>query len=336
MKKSPKAPNGSSGTPKRSSGMSAHPMAKTAEPRPRQSKPEATASQSQKALQEKDSAPVVVAGLTKLTRGDLMERAGQLGLPVSPSDRKIDLIDRIRNRVSASPPAKKTAKAAPGKTGKLATKNRTPAPVPMPPPVPAMTGHLDPADQSARDETAPGWKYFLDIPYEPFRRESGHFISILPVDPHRIMAFFSVDWTIDPDLSRNIRESGVVLKIRDITGSMNAGRDAFGQGDLPADHIFDIMAGTSDRWAIPLWSAHRHIEAWLGYYQGSRFHVLARSKRVRTPRGAPSQRRGTLFHLKEEPPFPMPDTEASWEYSISRRWIKLPTSREIPGRSTTP
>jgi hypothetical protein len=278
----------------------------------------------------------VITGLTKLTRGELLERAAQLRLPVSPSDRKIDLIDRIRNKVSGPPPGKKPAAAASGNPIKMAKKTRTPDPVPIPPSVPAMSGHPDLADQSARDETAPGWKYFLDIPYEPFHRESGHSISILPVDPHRIMAFFAVDWTIDPDLSRIIRESGVVLKIRDITGAMNAGRETFRQGDLPADHIFDIMAGTSDRWAIPLWSAHRYIEAWLGYYEGPRFHVLARSKRIRTPRGAASRRRGTLFHQQEEPLFSTPDTEASWEYSISRRWIKLPTSREVPGRSTTP
>jgi hypothetical protein len=287
-----------------------------------------------------------LSGLTKLTRADLAERAAILGLPVSAADRRIDLIERIRGSLSAreTPPQPKSGIRKVGGKGNGPARKKSlqaqDAPVRSQIPVPEATATRTvvvlSGDQSARDEIAPGWKYFLDIPYEPVRRELGHAITILPIDPHRIIAFFSIDWMVDPDLPQKVRESGVVLKIRDITGAMQDRHTAHKMEEYPADHVFDITAGTEERWSIPLWSSHRYLEAWLGYYQGQNFRILARSKRIRTPRGKPSSQRGSLFHFQEGAPLAFPTTEASWEYSISRRWIKLPTSRDFPGSHTIP
>lgn len=284
---------------------------------------------------------IPLTGLTKMTREQLVERASALGLRISHGDRRADLIERIRTQASGTSASisrpKKTAVPEKG-SPRSGQKKALVAPDPEEKMDMILSSHpllpvpvFPDSDLSSREESAPGWKYFLDIPYEPFRRESGHDITILAVSPLKIMAFFAVDWNRDPDLSRKIREAGVVLKIRDITGAMISHRAVSREENLPVDHVFDIMAGTADRWAIPLWSSHRYLEAWLGFYDEHRFHVLARSKRIRTPRGGPSSRLGSLFHLQEGSPLHMPDTEASWEYSISRRWIKLPTSREFPG-----
>ena len=274
-----------------------------------------------------------VPGLSKKTRPELVALALSLGLSVAPEDRRIDLIERIRSE-APGPHAGK---------GSLKEDQKTvlPAEIPVAEPATSLTTEeslpkgspLPPPPPSPTTRSAAGWKDFLDIPYEPVRRERGHFVTILPISPYRIMAFFSVDRGSDLALAGRIDASGLVLKIRDVTGAVSRKEIT---SELPADHVFDIMAGMADRWNIPLWSAHRWMEAWLGFYDNGSFRTLARSKRIRTPRGAPSPRTGTLFHLKEAAFTSYSPTELHGREVLMRYHINLPTSTEIPASTRNP
>ncbi len=265
-----------------------------------------------------------VPGITKKTRPELVALASSLGLPVKPLDRRIDLIERIRNLVPRSQGTKSPKKAIPEAS------HRPEIPLAKP----STPDTIEPSRQNAPPppliRSAPGWRDFIDIPYEPVRREHRHFVTILPVSPYRIIAFFGVDRGSEPGLASRIDASGLVLKIRDVTGAVSR-RER--KSDLPADHVFDIMAGMADRWHIPLWSAHRWMEAWLGFYDNGSFQILARSKRIRTPRGGPSPRTGSLFHLREASYMPYSPTEIHERELLMRYYIKLPTSGEVPASS---
>lgn len=269
---------------------------KPAGPRPRPANPIPTNTRSEKKSREVRP----VSGISKLKLKDLQVLARQLGLKVDASDRRADLISRIREPLPAT---------------------RTPPSVP----VPVTTG--DPIERPS------GWAAFSEIPYEPVRREHGHAITLLAVTPLRIMAFFSVDWNREPEISRRIRESGLFLKIRDVTGAVESAQGTE-IDPLPADSVIDIDAGMADRWSITLPMSHRELEAWLGFYHEREFQILARSKRIRTPRGAPSPRTGTLFLFRgtsgksgKDPGFSVSP--------MGGRWTQLPNSREFTkGRSS--
>ena len=282
---------------------------------------------------ETASMSLPVPGLTKKTRPELVALAISLGLAVAPEDRRIDLIERIRSEAPGTHPRK-------GSTNGVQETDR-PSEIPVAAPGTSITTEQPPQKVSPPSAPPPspsirrasGWKDFLDIPYEPVRRERGHFVTILPISPYRIVAFFGADRGNDPGLAGQIDASGLVLKIRDITGAVSRKER---KSDLPADHVFDIMAGMADRWSIPLWSAHRWMEAWLGFYDNGSFRILARSKRIRTPRGAPSPRTGTLFHLKEAAFTAYSPTELHGREVILRYHIKLPTSTELPASTKNP
>ena len=267
---------------------------------------------------EGPSAPI--PGLGKKTRPELVELAESIGLAVSPEDRRPDLIKRIQAAMSRSGQKKGEGLHAQGKTVE------TPSPPPIETPPPISHGEMTPFLHSSVRQ-AEGWKDFLDIPYEPSRRERGHFVTILPLSPFRIMAFFAFDPGSNMSLAGRVESSGLVLKVRDVTGAVARNEKAL---EPMADHVFDIMTGMADRWNIPLWSSHRWMEAWLGFYDNGSFHVLARSKRIRTPRGGPSARTGSLFHLKEAAFAMYSPMEGHGRDNIPRYHIKLPTSHEIP------
>ncbi len=264
------------------------------------------------------SAPI--PGLTKKTRPELALLAESIGLSVSLEDRRTDLIERIRAAMSHSGKKKEEDLRARGRTVEppAPTLIETPPPIPHEEKAPSLHSSV---------RQAGGWKDFLDIPYEPARRERGHFVTILPLSPFRIMAFFAFDRGSDTSLAGRVDSSGLVLKVRDVTGAV--ARNEKGAEPM-ADHVFDIMTGMANRWNIPLWSSHRWIEAWLGYYANGSFHTLARSKRIRTPRGGPSPRTGSLFHLKETAFAMYSPMEGHGRDTIPRYHIKLPTSHEIP------
>ncbi len=268
-----------------------------------------------------------IPGLTRKTRPELIALAESMRLPVGPKDRRIDLIEKIRSASGTAIPGKRDTQSpiAPSPPLAEAVSHPVPRPEILPSPPPPL-----PASQA---RTAAGWKDFLDIPYEPVHREKGHHVTILSIAPTRIIAFFAVDRNLDRALTHRIDTSGLVLKIRDITGAVFRGDT---RGTVETDHVFDIMTGMAERWYIPLWSSNRWIEAWLGYYDNGTFNVLARSKRIRTPLGGPSPRTGSLFHLKESllpGYFPM---EEHWRNMLSRSRIKLPTSHEIPSSHYKP
>lgn len=300
--------------------------------------------------------PETLPGLSKKTRPELVDLALSLGLSVQEKDRRIDLIERIKTASSAALPPEKertpvakavssSAKKPPAK--KAASKEReilaSGAPSTRSSPDAALfagAGHSEEpkAEGAGRPGLpnlpgAPGWKDFLDVAFEPVRRERGHFLTLLPLSPFRIMAFFATDPS-DPSPAFRHGSPEIVLKIRDITGAMES-RERHEGGDLPADHIFDIATGGADRWRIPLWASRRWIEGWLGYYVGGTFHILVRSKRIRTPRGGPASAWGHLFHLKEGghledgPPWLAED-------AAIRRLARLPASHERPASHTRP
>ncbi len=282
--------------------------------------------------QDSDSLVSALPGLTRKTRPELVALAESLGLTVAPEDRRIDLIERIRAGLTHPHPGEGSEK----RKGEKGTTHRLVEEPPLSPiiEVPRPESHLDtlpPLHSSVRK--AGGWKDFQDIPYEPSRRERGHYVTVLPLSPFRIMAFFGIDREIDAGLAGRIDSAGLVLKVRDVTGAVT--RKEIGP-DPMTDHVFDILTGRADRWNIPLWSSHRWMEAWLGFYDNGTFHVLARSKRIRTPRGGPSPRTGTLFHLKETAFTPFSPMEDHGRDSIPRYHIKLPTSNEIPASLRKP
>ncbi len=267
-----------------------------------------------------------LAGLTKKTRPELVKLAESLGLSVSSEDRRIDLVERIRTRTS-QPPSRTASEEKKRKSGTTQGLTKEPSAPPV-----VRAPHTEaPADTSSflhsSGRKAEGWKDFLDISYEPSRREHGHFVTILPLSPFRIMAFFAVDRNMEAGLNSKIDSAGLILKIRDVTGAVNRKENG---AEPMADHVFDIMTGLANRWNIPLWSSYRWMEAWLGFYDNGTFHLLARSKRIRTPRGGPSPRTGTLFHLKEAVLAPYSPSEIHGRDFLPRYHIKLPTSHEIP------
>ena len=287
-------------------------------------------------------------GLSKKTRPELIELAHSLGIATEEKDRRLDLMEKIKAHAAGknTPATKKNAAGKPSPTtpkssGKTPAKQKT-APK-KPPANPLLARQTVSATSSgetpgqAKSHTvrpgAPGWKDFLDIPFEPFRRESGHFVTILPLSPFRIMAFFGTDPHDSSPAFRNGHPE-IVLKIRDITRAMEEKHHPSAD-DLPADYVFDVGTGVSDRWRIPLWSSHRWIEAWLGYYEGGSFRILARSKKIRTPRGGPSQRWGNLFHLKEGGYFELDLPWLSEDASL-RRLARLPSSHDRPASHTKP
>ncbi|MGC8530106.1 MAG: hypothetical protein ACP5OP_07935 [Leptospirillia bacterium] len=281
-------------------------------------------------------------GLSKKTRPELIALAESLGISTEEKDRRIDLIEKInahRPGSSESTPRKEAFKAPlPKSSGKSPAKKRTaakstsaspPEDTPVPAPATSPERELPPTVIPG----APGWKDFLDIPFEPFRREKGHFVTILPLSPFRIMAFFGTDPTDSSPAFRN-GHPDIVLKIRDITKAMEEKPRPM-VDDLPADYVFDVGTGMSDRWRIPIWSTHRWIEAWLGYYEDGNFRILARSKKIRTPRGGPSRRWGNLFHLKEGGYL---EKDLPWlsEDAAIRRLARLPSSHDRPASHTRP
>ena len=284
-------------------------------------------------------------GLSKKTRPELVALAHSLGVATEEKDRRLDLIEKIKAHgpKTASPEPKKTAPRTPStatapSSGKAPARRRAaPKETPAAAPVEAPRPLSAPVPGQALPHTvrpgAPGWKDFLDIPFEPFRREPGHYVTILPLSPFRLMAFFGTD-THDPSPAFRNGHPEIVLKIRDITKAMEEKPRPLAD-DLPADYVFDMGTGMSDRWRIPLWSSHRWIEAWLGYYEDGTFRILSRSKKIRTPRGGPVRRWGHLFHLKEgghlEKDLPWLSEDASL-----RRLARLPSSHERPASHTRP
>ena len=285
-------------------------------------------------------------GLSKKTRPELVALAHSLGIKTKEEDRRIDLIERIKEhalRTSAPAPQKVALPKTPPAGSKAdkkttAPRKKTPAKTAVPPPLStpappvvaptAGQAHVPPARPGAA-----GWKDFLDIAFEPVRREKGHFVTILPLSPFRIMAFFGIA-PHDPSPAFRNGHPEIVLKVRDITKAMEEKPRPFAD-DLPADYIFDVGTGLSDRWRIPLWSTHRWIEAWLGYYEEGTFRILARSKKIRTPRGGPARRWGNLFHLKEGSYL---EKDLPWlaEDAALRRLARLPSSHERPSSQTRP
>lgn len=289
--------------------------------------------------------PLPLPGLSKKTRPELIAIAESLGLSTEEKDRRIDLIEKIKAHGSGSTAAKppkgtpKVPAATPAKSStkapakrRVAEKTTVPAPIIEAPPTPVFASPAK-AFPHTVIPGALGWKDFLDIPFEPFRRESGHFVTILPLSPFRIMAFFGTDPN-DPSPAFRNGHPEVVLKIRDITKAMEESPRSMAD-DLPADYIFDVGTGMADRWRIPIWSTHRWIEAWLGYYEEGNFRILARSKKIRTPRGGPVRRWGNLFHLKEGGYL---EKDLPWlsEDAAIRRLARLPSSHERPASHTRP
>jgi hypothetical protein len=292
-----------------------------------------------------EDTPATLPGLSKKTRPELMDLALSLGLPVEEKDRRIDLIERINAHASgATTPALKTVPAAktasPAKTPpakRIATKvKESIATKPLSPEIPPAAPPQETLEASRpKLPGVPGWKDFLDVAFEPVRRERGHYLTMLPLSPFRIMAFFATDPS-DPSPAFRHGHPNIILKVRDITDAMESGTRPEGE-DLPADHIFDISTGGADRWRIPLWASHRWIEGWLGYYEGGTFHLLARSKRIRTPRGGPANAWGHLFHLKEGGHLEL-ENGPPWlsEDAAIRRLARLPASHERPASHTRP
>ena len=297
------------------------------------------------AIEKSPAPPSSLPGLSKKTRPELVALAHSLGIKTEEEDRRVDLIEKIKAhdvRTSAPTPKKVSRPATPPSGSKAEKKTTTPLKKPptksaAPPPLTAAAAVTAPAAEKAplppSRPGAVGWKDFLDIPFEPVRRETGHFVTILPLSPFRIMAFFGTD-PHDPSPAFRNGHPEIVLKVRDITRAMEEKPRPFAD-DLPADYVFDVGTGLSDRWRIPLWSTHRWIEAWLGYYEEGSFRILARSKKIRTPRGGPAKRWGNLFHLKEGSYL---EKDLPWlaEDAALRRLARLPSSHERPSSQTRP
>ena len=296
-------------------------------------------------VEKTPAAPSPLPGLSKKTRPELLALAHSLGIKTEEEDRRVDLIEKIKThdlRTSAPAPKKVSQSGTPPAGSKGEKKTTTPPKKPpaksaVTPPLTTTTSVIAPASGKAplppSRPGAAGWKDFLDIAFEPVRRETGHFVTILPLSPFRIMAFFGTD-PHDPSPAFRNGHPDIVLKVRDITRSMEETPRPFAD-DLPADYVFDVGTGLSDRWRIPLWSTHRWIEAWLGYYEEGTFRILARSKKIRTPRGGPAKRWGNLFHLKEGSYL---EKDLPWlaEDAALRRIARLPSSHERPPSQTRP
>jgi hypothetical protein len=113
-------------------------------------------------------------------------------------------------------------------------------------------------------------------------------VVLLVVHPLLVFAY----WEATPESCRQAHETmgpemdgaRVVLRMYDITLIHFDGTNAH--------HIFDIDVGLEARgWYIPLWTAEKSYCADLGFLaRTGRFHTIARSNVIQTPRAMPSGR----------------------------------------------
>ncbi len=127
------------------------------------------------------------------------------------------------------------------------------------------------------------WADFAHVSYEPVRIDPSHDVILMPIDPYRVWAGIQIQYDdTRPGGIPGARITDPVLRIMDMTGAMLRGeRDP----ESAPDYTFDIRVGNAASWYIPLWSSHRFLTARLGWFQGERFVVLARSNTIRTPSG---------------------------------------------------
>jgi hypothetical protein len=113
-------------------------------------------------------------------------------------------------------------------------------------------------------------------------------VVLLVVHPLLVFAY----WEATPESSRQAHEimgpemdgARAVLRMYDITLIHFDGTNAH--------HVFDINVGLEARgWYIPLWTAEKSYCADLGFLaRTGRFHTIARSNVIQTPRAMPSGR----------------------------------------------